>query len=255
MRYVAPWGIVSALMFSACGDGNGARPAPTPLRSSIEIAGPSAYLFLGQTYQFHMEARMSDGTRATTGGTWASDAPAIATVDGNGVVSVVGVGEATVYVDYQGQRATRRIRTTVLYEGVLDSAAAGGVVGLTRCTGTGWWSARQYCGSERMVATFTQQENVVTGVIVLVWDSDSFSETAFPPVTAVISPTGELSFESAGSADGDDVVTHWRLGPVGRTRIAGTFTVRITDPRQPGFLEWEEAIKPTSPAEQIISAR
>jgi hypothetical protein len=204
MRYVAPWGIVSALMFSACGDGNGARPAPTPLRSSIEIAGPAAYLFLGQTYQFHMEARMSDGTRATTGGTWASDAPAIATVDGNGVVSVVGVGEATVYVDYQGQRATRRIRTTVSYEGMLDSAAAGGVVGR---------------------------------------------------VTAVISPTGELSFASAGSADGDDVVTHWRLRPVGRTQIAGTFTVRITDPRQPGFLEWEEAIKPTSPAEQSVSAR
>jgi hypothetical protein len=243
MRHAVLLPIVSAFLCAGCGDDRGA--APTPVPSSVEIAGPSGHLFVGQTYQFQMDARMSDGTRVTTGGTWGSDAPIVA-IDANGVVRVVGIGEATIFVDYQGQRATRRLRTTFLYEGQLDSSARGQRMAVTRCRGTGWWSTRAYCGSERTFATFTQQDNVVTAAITVVWDSDSFSESRFPAATAVIGATGELGFESLDVFAGDEVGTRWRLRPFGQTQVTGTFTVRVTDPARSGYLEWEEAIEPTS---------
>ena len=86
----------------------------------------------------------------------------------------------------------------------------------------------------------------MTAAITLVWDSDSFSETRFPSVSAVLGPAGELTFESSGVADDDTVVTRWSLRPVGRRQIAGSFTVRLTDPRRSGYLEWESAIKPSA---------
>jgi hypothetical protein len=224
MRAAVVTFIISALC-AGCGDsgGNGARPSP--VLAAVTITMPRAgALFLGDTYTFTMSARLSDGTIVTTGGVWGSDAPTIATVNASsGSVQIVGIGEATIYVDYQGQRGTQRIQSTVGYEGTLRATSR-----VTSCVDTGDWEAVDACeefpnGFEAdFTGTFTQADRTVTAVMSL--GSDDFAGN---PVTAQVNDRGELRFESVHN-DGDMTVTiHWMLGPSGLTQVAGTHVLRF----------------------------
>src|SRR5688500_9636160 len=95
--------VVSAfVVLASCGGGGPTAPSLT----SITINSTSAFLMLGSTETFTATATMSDGTtQAVTGGTWGSDAGAVATVAATtGLVTTVGRGDVTIFVDSQGIR-------------------------------------------------------------------------------------------------------------------------------------------------------
>jgi hypothetical protein len=236
--------IGSLLVLVACG-GGGSGPPPSPTLTSVTIVAQDGILFLGQTYTFSMSARLSDGATVTTGGTWGSDAPAVATVNSvSGSVQIVGLGEATIFVDYQGQRGTRRIRTTVRYEGTLD-----GVMRLTGCSQTGEWATGKACDEFRngdeflALGTFTQSETTVTAVMDLGDGDDPFPA---PPVAATISGSGELRLESVHRDGGLTGRAQWVFRPTGLTQIEGTIVIRWTASGVSGFMENRANILPTT---------
>ena len=178
------------------------------------------------------------------------------------MVRIVGVGEATIYVDYQGQRATRRIRTTVRYDGRLDtSARATGCLegGVYRRLGAclGWVGSTldlhaviTQDGSN--VVAVTEERGVNCGVE---------SVDAFPAVTATIEPNGELRFHSTREIRVDGVLSmkreyRWILRPVGLAEIGGTVVFRVATWDDPGFgyLEAQTTVVPVSPTRPASAA-
>jgi len=260
----ALWCLIAASLpvLTACGGDAGVPPTPVP--SALTIEGPPDPLFLGQRYRFTMAARLSNGTMRSSGGTWGSDAPGVATVDAEGAVAVVGVGEATIFVDYQGQRATRRLTTTVQYQGALDTTAR--TIG---CTHTGYWRAVDYCsvypdGTEVLVSgVFTQEGRMVSAAMQERRDGTwGLVIQLFPAVMTSVSETGDLRIESmresrSEPAPGDEpgwvrMQGRWTLRPVGLTQIGGTFVFRQTASDYSGYYEVEARIAPaslTDPAE------
>jgi len=238
MRAIVVAILVSTLT-SACGGGNASRPSP--VLTGVMITAPATgALILGHTYSFSMSARLSDGTTVTTGGTWGSDAPAVATVNStSGAVQIVGLGEATIYVDYQGQRGTQRIRSVFGYEGTLRGTSR-----VTSCVATGGWAAVDACeefqdGFEAPFrGMFTQADRTVTAVMSL---GDQYQAD---PATAQVSDDGELRFETI-HRDGDMTVTvEWTLRPSGLNQVSGGHTLRFDFVGVAGSLDVGATIAP-----------
>ena len=81
--------------------------------ASVRIVPDSATVSVRQTAQ--LSARVSDSTGALLVGrplTWASDAPSVATVDGNGVVTAVATGQARVTATSEGKSGTAVVIVT-----------------------------------------------------------------------------------------------------------------------------------------------
>src|SRR5262245_305818 len=100
------------LAASACGGNGGSPSAPSPTATSVAVTFPSGgTIFIGAQAQLRATVTMSDGSTQdrTSSATWSSDAPAIATVATNGMVTAVAAGEATIAADVS-VRGTIRIR-------------------------------------------------------------------------------------------------------------------------------------------------
>lgn len=246
MRRVA----LACLLASAAACGGSSTP-PSPVLMGVAITAPPGILFLGQSYQFAMAATLSNGRVAATGGRWGSDAPGVATVDSTtGVVDVVGLGEATIFVDYEGQRATHRVRTTMRYEG-----RVAGISEVIRCVATGDHSKDAVClQPPRAIkgpfwGTFTQNDRTVTARMLLSdpepeeehWDTETSS-----PVSTQINDAGELRFETRHRRASQTAVVQWTLRPAGVAQLRGTHVMRFRSTLQTGYLELTADIVPVA---------
>jgi uncharacterized protein YjdB/alpha-tubulin suppressor-like RCC1 family protein len=117
---------------------------PRPVASVI-VAPDSASLLVRQTALlsatlYDAQGRLS-ANRATT---WASDNPAVATVEANGLVTAVGAGSASVSATSEGVSGAAAITVTALppFTGV---SAGGGLV--TSLRGGGAYSSVRTCGT------------------------------------------------------------------------------------------------------------
>ena len=98
--------IVIGGLVSSCGSDS----PTTPTSFTISVTSPTTTgnVYFGTTEQ--MRATASDGHALT--GTWNSDAPSVATVDGNGLVTPVSAGRANInFVASTGQQSGKGIRT------------------------------------------------------------------------------------------------------------------------------------------------
>jgi hypothetical protein len=234
--------LAAVVTLTACGSST--APSPTPTGISIispQGAVPDGVLFLGHFYLFTMKAVISDGSTLTTGGTWGSDAPSVATLGAvPGMFHIVGIGEATIFVDFQGQRATRRIRTNVRYQGRLLSQFQ-----VTGCVQTGDWARLDACGKETpsgtlliFEATFTQAEETVTAIMDL-------GDLPAPPVTAILSRSGELRLQSSHHADnGFNAIVDWLFRPYGLLEVDGTMVGRARANGVKGYWELRGKLLP-----------
>ena len=93
------------------GNGNG---GPTPV-ASVSVTPSAASVVVGRTTQLSATAKDAAGN-ALTGRTiaWSSSAVAVATVDGNGVVTGVSVGSASIVVTSEGKTAQAEITVTAV---------------------------------------------------------------------------------------------------------------------------------------------
>ena len=224
---------------SGCG-GSGSPPSPVP--SGLVIVSEDGVLFLGQTYMFTANLQLSNGSSNAVAGTWGSDAPSVALVQSKtGRVQIVGLGEATVFVDAQGLRATKRIRSTVNYQGRLD-----GGLRITGCSQTGVFAEAKICSEAPngvvfgFIGVFTQTGQTVVATM-------DFGEEVgdFPgdPVSASVNGAGELRFTSEHREEDLAGTAQWVLRPSGLNQITGTAVWRVRAVGASGVWELRGSIR------------
>jgi hypothetical protein len=223
--------VISVGALSAC-SGTPTAPAatPTPTPTSITVASANTHLFLGQAETFTATLTMSDGTtQPLTGGTWGTDAAGVATAGATtGLVTSVGSGDVTVFVDAQGIRGTKRIRVVPEYQGIWT-----GTYTVDTCTHSGQWAVDDACGiltapvGSVVGFNLTQTGATVAGQSTL----GIFSST---PFTVAAATTGDLSFSTAAQWVTTTIAQEWSLRITTIGRLDGTVTHTWTDPTMTG---------------------
>ncbi|MGQ0650332.1 MAG: Ig-like domain-containing protein [Gemmatimonadaceae bacterium] len=100
---------VSAVALAGCGGGSDGPPAPVKV-ATVLVTAPATQLEVGSTVLFGVTLRDSRGN-ALTGRpvVWSSSSPTVATVDGGGIVTGVGAGQATITATVEGVTGSAQI--------------------------------------------------------------------------------------------------------------------------------------------------
>lgn len=217
--------VVSAfVVLGACG-GKDSPTATTPTVVSITISSSGGTLVLGITETFTATAVMSNGSsQPLTGGTWGTDAPAVATVNpSTGVVTSVATGEVTVFVDSQGVRGTKRITVVKSYQGTWS-----GTYTITACTQTGDFAAVNLCGilatnpTPPVALNLTQTGSTISGQTAL-------GQLVSSPFTTTAGPGGALTFQALYIQDTLRITQAWQLNVTAAGLLAGTVVQTWTE--------------------------
>jgi hypothetical protein len=211
---------------------SGAATTPTPVPISITISSSAGYMVLGETETFTAAITFSNGvSQALANGTWSSDSPALASVGAStGLVSSIGAGDVTIFVDAQGLRGTKRISVLPEYQGDWT-----GVYAMTACDDTGQWSSFVIICENFGVGTklpvtmrLSQKGATITGqTIVGGFTSESFTTTALAG--------GGLEFEATYQGPSRRIRQAWKLRITGRN-FTGTVVQTWTDTSLTGHM-------------------
>ena len=88
---------------------------PTLTKNTSITVNRSDLLFIGQSETF---TAVGNGGTVLTTATWATDAPAVVSVEGyTGRITAVRTGTATVFADLDGVRGTKLVRTRPNFAG------------------------------------------------------------------------------------------------------------------------------------------
>jgi hypothetical protein len=140
MKKIVSLGALVALLlvWPAC------KGATTPLAvANITLRAEKTMIYIGDIQAILATARMTDNTnQAVAGGTWATDNPAVATVDGSGVLTAVGSGMVNISVTFQGKTGTKQFRCLPNYGGTWT-----GTYTVTACSATGDFELYTFCGT------------------------------------------------------------------------------------------------------------
>ena len=205
--------------------GCGGSTKPSVTTSSIVVTASSDLLFIGTVETFAATATLSNGTtQAVTTGAWGSDQPGIISVEPTtGRGTVVGAGQTTVWVDYQGVRGTKAIRGLPNYQGSWS-----GTYVVISCTQTGQIAAANLCNDTFSVnrvlpvnLVTTQTRDAVTSQI--------FLGTIAGSGNGPVQNNGELLLAGTARSGDLSIDTVWTLLSlqVGRITGAGSFIVRF----------------------------
>ena len=125
---------------AACGDSDSGSPtsaSPTTTAVAVTVSSP---LRMGQTAQASGTETLSGGqTQSITSG-WLSDAPAVATVTGTGLVTGMANGRATIHVVAGGRMGQQVVRAVPDYQGRWS-----GGLRVTSCSETGIFAEIGLC--------------------------------------------------------------------------------------------------------------
>lgn len=119
MKGIKGWmGACLAFVLTACGDGSIQSPAFTPALQSLQVTPASFSIGTGEQQQMtaigtfttppgsSSPTSVEDVTKRVT---WASSAPNVATVDGEGLVMGAGTGTTTISASFEGKTATSTV--------------------------------------------------------------------------------------------------------------------------------------------------
>jgi hypothetical protein len=199
---------VGVLVVAGCGEtsGGGAPTGPstgagTP--TSLSMTPQTDLIRLRGTETFTLTAALSNGSSQTVQGNWGSDQMLVATAVG-GRVTAIGSGQATIFADYQGLRATRLLRVVPSYDGRWT-----GDFQVTGCSEEGDWrlieACRDFLSGERYFISLvlTQERAAVTGTLDLGdWPG---------PVEGSIAISGHLQLAGTLILAEDDFILEGRL--------------------------------------------
>jgi hypothetical protein len=217
--------VVSAFVVLASCGGGGTPTGPT--LTSITINSTGAFLMLGLTETFTATATLSNGTtQAVTGGTWGSDAAAVATVGSTtGLVTTVARGDVTIFVDSQGIRGSKKITVVPNYQGIWSGRYV-----VNNCSQTGGFVTANLCASTLAVGAdlpvafnLTQTGGTITGQTALGGIvSQQFNTTAVAG--------GGLVFQVLAIFGSTQISQAWQLNAAVPGLLTGTVTQTWTDP-------------------------
>jgi hypothetical protein len=182
-----------AIGVTACG-GDSSPTVPSATTSAVTVTLTSP-VRMGQTAQATATEMLSNGqTRSITSG-WVSDAPAVATVTGAGLVTGVANGRATISVSAGGRQGQQVVRVMPDYHGQWS-----GVLRVTSCTETGIFADIDFCDDSPVGSTFryaldlSQTGEQMTAIV------DYGAPFVFPSIGAPIRDDGTSAFTPTLSA-------------------------------------------------------
>lgn len=101
-----------------CGKDSPVSPSPPPSTlASLSITPATNLIKIKGAETFNVSGTYSDGSTRTVQATWGTDNAGIATIDASGRATGVASGQASIFADIQGQRATRLLRVVPDYHG------------------------------------------------------------------------------------------------------------------------------------------
>jgi uncharacterized protein YjdB len=207
-----------ALAFSGCTSGNTAV-------SSITVSPTSQSVAVGQTAQFTASGTVDHGTHPpttqdeTSAVTWSSSAPAIATVNSEGLATAVSTGTATITATVPGGGVTPATGTiTVTGSGGTGATVGGDVTSITVIPGTqAVASAGDTTQFFAIGTSSTGQTENLNGLVA--WSSSSTN------IVTINSATGFAT----GAAPGTATITAIFTNP-DKTVADGTATFTVQGP-------------------------
>lgn len=244
--------ILVSVAMVGCGGASPTAPA-TPTATSITVNSASTHLFLGNSETFTATVTLSNGTtQVLTGGTWSSDASAVATVvAGTGAVTAVASGEVTIIVDAQGVRGTKRIRVVPSYQGIWV-----GTYTVNSCVQSGDFVAANLCGTTLIVGSNTLQAGLnLTQSIGAITGQTRLGGIFSDALTGTVNMDGSLSFQVGATVPTltTRVAQAWQLNITQAGRITGTVTQTWTDPSLTGQMVVATTLNNFVPAAQGLS--
>jgi len=210
------------VVLAACGGANNSPSGPSDTILGLSLSPGVDILLIQKAVQFTATASFSGGEVRAVQGSWGSDASSVATVTMDGVVTGVGAGLVTIFVDYEGVRATRLLRVVPDYAGRWE-----GGYRVEGCTDSGDWAG--ICADEdpavvwRLDLTFTQEGEMVGGSVL------AFEGRPIP-VDGSIRADGELSLtgaqtETDAAGDYELRISDWSTTTSDNAALTGQFVV------------------------------
>lgn len=233
--------IIAGLLFVAVGCGTSSAPAsPTSPVTSTAVTSTSATVTstrsqvpVGATETMAAQVSFSSGTTSTNPtGTWSTDAPLVATVGTDGVVTTVSPGDVNVtFTDANGAKGSKRLTVIGDFNGYWM-----GTYQISGCSQSSDFSAAGFCHTfaANLSGPFTMTTTQSGSTVNASWTLGSmlftlpvFGTTAMAaPVTGAFANTFVFT-----SQRGDyDVATstNWQLTQTGVDRFAGTLQITFT---------------------------
>lgn len=235
----------------ACGGSDPPGGGVDAIPTSVTVSHPGGTIFIGAQVQFQATAMLSNGTSApATNAVWGSDAPAVATVSGSGLVTARGAGEATIFADAP-MRGMQRVRVFPGFGGTWSGSEvstvceeSGVFVGLI-CTPDFLAVGNVFAHNVR----FTQTDDAVTATI-------DFGGGLTTDTPGTVSVGGDLELTSAPvlpATPGINIQTqNWRSRADVPSQLTGTYEWFFTAPGLPGSArqvsELRDVIRTAAPA-------
>jgi hypothetical protein len=248
---------VGVLLVAGCG-GNGGGGAPTGpsgagTPTSLSMTPQTDLIRLRGTETFTLTATLPNGGSQAVQGTWGSDQMLVATAV-NGRVTAIGSGQATIFADYQGLRATRLMRVVPSYDGRWI-----GDFRVTGCSEEGDWRLIEACkdfltGELYFISlVLAQERTVVTGTLDLGdWPG---------PVEGSIAISGHLQLAGTLTLADDDFILEgrlfdWDTVSLDNEQMSGRFTLSLQIPGIDGWVRLESELRfvKTSTTAATVSA-
>lgn len=213
---------LAVVAISACGGGGGSGSTPTtpsPSLATLSITPATDLIKIKGTETFTATGSFSDGTSRAVEATWGSDNTAVATVSG-GRVTGVAPGQATIFADYQGQRATRLLRVVPDYHGRWS-----GDHRQTACVEEGDWKGvcKEFFPADSLYAltlAVTQTRDTVSSTV-------DFGDGVMGPVQGSIRMSGHLVLEGTFTVTSEGVplevtMSRWETLTTDNERMSGS---------------------------------
>ncbi|MEO8482381.1 MAG: Ig-like domain-containing protein [Acidobacteriota bacterium] len=235
--------ILPVVFAAACHKGNNTSTTPTPVTpgaptvTQLSLSPVQALQKMTQSQQLTATATLSDGTSNVAQPTWTTDAPAVVSVSSTGVVGGLSPGQANVFADYRGQRATASVRIVPDYGGGWSGAFF-----ITNCQLSGDWTRTTACDGEVSSTNWKL-------TLAATQDGTSVAATVISIVDMPVATTGDLAVDGtltlAGSStvrlDGDDwtaQVTDWQTRTITGSQVRGKFTFLFGLRQYQGGVQW-----------------
>ena len=226
------WLVVGGLMISAaCG---GSKPGPTPVPQSLTISPGLDLLKIKASETLSAALTGSNGQQTPTTATWASDAPAVASVDGNGRVTGQASGNATITAQASGLRQTVTLRVVPDYHGRWE-----GITRVTGCADEGDFDTlcdEVVGGGLPLTASITQTRDAITAEV-------NFDDARGRISTTIQSngrlvTTGQLTLTIEGIAF-DVALQEWDTTSVDNQAMTGRYRLEVRHALLTGFWRLE----------------
>lgn len=235
-RPLAPWlgaAVLCTALASACGSSNSLGNQLSP-SGGVSVTGLTLTFntpTVGSGVQAIATATFSNGSTTPIASGFGTDTPAVATVSSTGGITGVSIGDVTIFVDYQGQRASKRVRVLPGYGGTFVGSYM-----VNTCVGTGGFvsadPAEDFCTvfTSGLVLSIAMQSSQSTDLTTLT--GQFVLGNALGSGAGTISPAGVLTYSGAIAFTGDTARMDFRnftaTSPA-PGRIAGSFEMVWTD--------------------------